>query len=256
MRLRLKVLSGFLVLALMLSLAGAWSIYELRSISTTVQDLLKDNYESIHAGKSMLESLEREDSAVLLLLLGRWDEGRAILASADSLFQSQWQVVANNITVEGEAAAVQGIEASYQRYKDIWKKPIVDTQRQGDLGWYFESTHRAFLDAKVSVNALIDLNNRAMYRTASDLRNRADRAVMPGIVAIGAALVFSLLFSYFVNIYMVNPIVRITEAIGRFLGQQDSYDLRIDTGDELSELADSIRTLISRSAGRGSSTQP
>jgi len=40
MRLRFKILSGFLILALMLSIAGIWSIYELKSMSSSVQGLL------------------------------------------------------------------------------------------------------------------------------------------------------------------------------------------------------------------------
>ena len=72
MRLRLKILSGFLILAFMLSIAGIWSIYELQSIGTSVQQLLEDNYKSIDASKIMLEALEREDSGILLLLSGKW----------------------------------------------------------------------------------------------------------------------------------------------------------------------------------------
>ena len=194
----------------------------------------------------MLEALEREDSGVLLLLLGRWHEGRAILASADSLFQTQFQVAAHNLTIPGEDDYVEAIETSYRTYKALWEKPIVDTEREGNLNWYFESTHRAFLTAKGSVNDLIHLNNRAMFDTASELRHGAARAVMPGIVAIVAALVFSLLFSYFVNLYMVSPIVRITDAIGRFIKRQENFDVRLEARDELSELADSIQTLIAQ----------
>jgi len=246
MRLRAKVFSGFLVLALMLSLAGAWSIHELHSTSTAVNDLLAENYRSIHAARMMIESLEREDSGVLLLLLGRWDDGRAILAAADSAFGRAFRTAAGNVTIPGEDEYVAAIESSYAAYKAVWERPIVDTAREGDLTWYFESTHRAFLAAKDAVSRLIDLNSRAMYDTASGLRQGAERAVMPGIVAMAAALVFSLLFSYFVNIYIVSPIVRITDTVRRVLKRQEDFDVRLDTGDELAELAESIRTLASR----------
>ena len=69
MGLRFKILLGFLILALMLFIAGVWSIYELNSIGSSVPKMLNENYQSIHAGKKMIESLEREDSAILMLLL-------------------------------------------------------------------------------------------------------------------------------------------------------------------------------------------
>jgi methyl-accepting chemotaxis protein len=254
MKLRSKVLSGFLILALMLSLAGAWSIYELQSTSSTVDNLLAENYESIRAGKGMVEALEREDSAVLLLLLGRWKEGRDILSSADSLFQDRLRVAANNITIPGESSYIEAIESAYSDYKATWEGPIVATEKEGDLGWYFGGNHAAFVSAKSAVDELVDLNARAMYGTASELRQKGTRAIMPGIVAIVAALVFSLLFSYFVDFYMVGPIVRITAGIGKFLHGDESFDVRLQSHDELSELTDSIQTLIARSRSNADTT--
>ena len=92
MGLRLKILSGFLILTMMLAVAGVWSIYELTTVGTSVQRLLDDNYKSINAGKMMIEALEREDSAVLLLLSGKWNQGRSIIESADEVFQRGFTV--------------------------------------------------------------------------------------------------------------------------------------------------------------------
>ncbi len=243
MRLRLKVLSGFIILALMLTIAGGWSIYELQATSYAVQDLLSENYKSINSGKMMMEALEREDSAVLLLMLGRWQEGRDILASADSLFQRGFEIAATNVTIPGEDEYIDSIRSEYETYKHIWERPITDTEREGNLSWYFESTHTAFASTKAAVNKLIFLNDEAMFETASDMREGADRAVMPGIVAIVAALVFSLMFSYFANIYIVNPVVRITDGVQKFVHGHKDFDVRVHTRDELSELAESIRAL-------------
>ncbi|GAB4319218.1 MAG: hypothetical protein Kow0074_08670 [Candidatus Zixiibacteriota bacterium] len=247
MRLRFKVLSGFIVLALMLSMAGAWSIGELNKISTAVQDLLSDNYKSIDASKTMLEALEREDSGILFLMLGRWEEGRDILKEADAHFQSGFETASNNLTIPGEDAYVSVIQSRYAEYKSIWERPIVDTPREGDLNWYFGSVHPSFLSVKSAVNDLMTLNDRTMFETASSLRQQANRALMPGIVAIIAALVFSLMFSYFVNIFVVNPIVRITNNVRRTVEKRVRFDVQPETKDELADLADSIRMLVNRS---------
>ncbi|MFQ5637276.1 MAG: MCP four helix bundle domain-containing protein [bacterium] len=243
MGLRLKILSGFLILAMMLLIAGVWSIYELRSIGTSVQKLLDDNYTSINAAKKMTEALEREDSALLLLLLGKWEQGRAIMGDADSLFQQGFQVALAKLTIPGEEAHLDAIKSSYQTFKDIWQKPIVDTQKEGDLDWYFEHVHRAFLDTKDAVDNLILLNEKIIYQTASDLHNRANRAVMPGIVAIIAALVFTLVFNYFVNFYVVGPIVKITDAVKKFIDHRLPFHVEIETKDEFSDLTSAIKTL-------------
>jgi len=117
MGIRFKILSGFFILALMLLIAGIWSIYELNTIGTSVQRLLNENYKSIDAAKMMLEALEREDSATLLLILGKWEEGRTIIASGDSLFEQGFQIANNNLTIPGEKAHIDLIKLTIGIFK-------------------------------------------------------------------------------------------------------------------------------------------
>ncbi len=243
MKLRIKILSGFLILASMLSIAGIYSIYELKSIGSSVQELLSDNYKSINASKTMIEALEREDSGVLLLLLGNWHKGRRIISSADSLFEAALKIAANNITVPGEQFYVDSIRIKYQAYKELWQMPIVDTQKQGNINWYLQTLHEPFIALKTSVNHLGTLNDQFMFKTASELQRKANRAIMPGIVAIIAALVFTFLFNFFVNYYFVGPVIKITSSIKKFLDRKAPFDVRVETRDEIFDLAESIGNL-------------
>jgi len=246
MGIRAKILFGFLILATMLFLAGAWSIYELRTVGTSVQRLLDDNYKSIHAARVMIEALEREDSAVLLLLAGNWKEGREIIASADPSFQQGFEIAQNNVTISGEKACVDEIGETYSAYKDLWAKPIVGTKRERDLNWYFKELHQSFLEAKSAVERLMALNDQAMYQTAMNLKNRAHRAIMPGIVAILAALVFTLVFTYLVNYYLVSPVIRITQGVQSFLQTKEPFHVKVETSDEFQRLATSLQELVTQ----------
>jgi len=243
MGLRFKILSGFLILAVMLALAGVWSIYELSNMGTSVKKILDENYRSIHAAKLMNEALEREDSAVLLLQLGQWIEGRRIINSADSMFMANLEFAYSNISVPGEQAALDSIRLKYHAYKSLWERPIVDTEREGSLEWYFDRVHKAFAAVKKAVNDLTALNDSMMYETASVLQNRANRAIMPGIVAIVAALAFTLVFNMLINYLMVTPIIRITKRIDEFREKKRPFEIEINTHDELQDLANAIRDL-------------
>lgn len=245
MGIRLKIFSGFMVLSLMLLIAGLWSIYELNTFGTSVQSFLDDNYQSIHAAKVMKEALEREDSAILLLLLGKWEEGRDILKSADNLFNQKLKFASTNITISGEQERLESIKLKYAVYKSLWERPIVDTDKEGNINWYFQEIHSAFLAVKESINELINLNDQTMYETATRLKNRSNRAIAPGIVAIISALVFTFIFSYLINYYIVSPIIRITEHINKFKERRTPFDVKIETKDEIFELASSIENLCS-----------
>ncbi len=240
MRIRTKIILGFFILAAMLAVAGAYSIYELTTISTSVQQLLDDNYRSINASKQMIESLEREDSGLLLLLSGKWKEGRETILAADQNFKQAFTIASHNLTLPGEKQNVERISAFYDQYRRKWDQPIVGTALEDNLNWYFREVHDAFLKAKGAVQELMAANDQAMYQTASQLKDRAHRAVMPGIVAILSALVFTLLFNFFVNLYIVNPLLAITHAVNHFNQTNESIRLNIDTRDELHDLASAV----------------
>jgi len=246
MGLRSKILAGFLILTMMLVVAGIWSIYELTRVGTSVQSMLDDNYKSINAGKMMIEALEREDSAVLLLLSGKWEQGRSILTSGDELFQRGFTVAKKNVTIPGEPEYLGRIDAKYKIYKDLWIKPIVDTTKEGNLDWYFEEVHQAFQDVKFSVQELITLNDQTMYQTASALKNRSHRAIMPGIVAIVAALIFTALFNFFTNHYVISPIITTTRAVQEFIKTGQPPAIQVETQDELRDLVSSVQRLIAQ----------
>ena len=247
MGLRMKVLSGFLVLTLMLLIAGVWSVYELSSAGTSVQRLLDDNYKSINAAKNMVDALEREDNGLLLLLSGKQDQGRSIIESADSRFQQEFNIAQNNVTILGEQANIDAIESRYKTYKDLWMKAVVDTSTERKLNWYFKEAHQAFLNVKSYVEKLMTLNDKTMYQTASNLKKRAHRAIMPGIVAILSAFVFSIIFNYFISYYFVNPVIQITKGLQKFIKTGEPLNVKTETKDELSALVTSIQQLVARS---------
>jgi HAMP domain-containing protein len=247
MGVRGKILLGFLILAVMLFLAGAWSIYELSKIGTSVQRLLDDNYKSIDAAQLMTEALEREDSAILLLLSGNWKEGREIIRSADLSFREAFKTAENNVTIPGEKACLDEIEKTYRVFKSLWDKPIVETKREENLAWYYQKVNPSFLNVKLAVEKLMALNDQVMYQTASDLKSRAHRAVMPGVVAILSALIFTLVFNYFVNYYLVSPIIKITKEIQKCLETNEPFEIKIETKDELNRLASALQELVAES---------
>ncbi len=244
MGIRLKIFSGFMILAAMLLLAAFISIHEVMNISNYVQRLLDDNYKSIEASRTMIEALEREDSGILLLLLGHWDQGRKILREGDSLFVKGFSSAENNLTITGEGEYVKKVNSDYRQFKKVWEKPIVGTKIEGDFMWYYNDSHQLFLKAKESVKQLMELNEETMYKTGSDLKNRSQRAIMPGIVAIIAAIVFSVMFNYFINYYLAKPIVKITAGLEEYNKTGEVFDIISETKDEIGRLTNAIKDVL------------
>jgi HAMP domain-containing protein len=250
MSLRWKILSGFLLLVLMLATAGLWSVYELSATRATVQSMLDDNYRSIEAANSMLAALQRLDSGSLLLLLGSSEEGQRMMDSADSSFAHQLTIASANITVPGETACLSEIRQRYTAYRSRWTELESIATSQAQLDWYSSELHQAYLRTRDAVADLEKMNSKSMYESASLLRERTRRSVMPGIIAVVAALLFTLMFHFLLNAYVLRPIMLIRRGIKEFEERGQDFTVQIPTRDELADLAGSIRQLCTNVARR------
>ena len=250
MSLRWKLLSGFLLLVLMLATAGLWSVAELSATRAAVQSMLDDNYRSIEAANLMLGALQRVDSGSLLFLLGSTEEGQRLMLSADSTFTEQLAIASGNLTVLGEPECLNRIRDGYATYRQRWSELASVATSDRRLDWYFSELHESYLVTRDAVATLEKLNSRSMYDAASELRERTRRSLMPGIIAVGAALLFTLMFHFLLNVYVIRPIMLIKRGIEDFEERGREFDVRIATGDELAELAGSIRQLCATVARR------
>lgn len=244
MRLKYKILSGFFILFIMLIVAGIISISELTHLGKSVQNLLDDNYQSIDASNTMLEALETEDKGILLLIIGKREEGQKIIQQADSLFNAGYNMAKNNVTIPNEEIYIKEIDLKYKAFKNKWIKPVVGTKKEGDLEWYYENHHKAFTEVKVAVKNLMELNHHTMYNTGSELKEKAKRAVMPGVIAIIAAIVFSLIFSFFIYYYVIKPLMKIAKGINDYNDYKKPFNVEVETNDEIKDISEALKRLL------------
>lgn len=244
MKIKTKILSGFILIIAMLIIAGFMSIFEFSRLSKSVRALIDDNYKTIQATETMIEALEREDSGILLLVSGHWKEGRDILKSADSSFFVAFDISKNNITEIDEDKCIELIEKSYQKYKNIWERPIVGTSKENSFHWYFTEVHPNFIIIKSDVEALMSLNQESMYKESTELKEKAHRALMPSIIAIISSLVFLVIFNFLIGKYYVKPIKKLIHSLKYYNSNTQNFDAGISTNDEFKELEKEIQSLI------------
>ncbi|HBX50186.1 MAG: hypothetical protein A2275_16515 [Bacteroidetes bacterium RIFOXYA12_FULL_35_11] len=245
-KLKIKIFASFMLLIAFLAIAGTISIIEFKKLSQSVHQIIEDNYKSIEASKTMLETLEREDSGILLLLLGESEEGLKIIYTADSLFLTALNVAKNNLTELNEEKYLKQTETNYLLFKTKWKSPIAGTDKQGNISWYKNDIHVHFLNTKQSINELMLLNQSSMYKRATELKEKSKRAIMPGIVAIISALIFSIILNFFITKYFVRPISNLADAVNNFREEHQTLRCQINSDDEIKKLEIAINNLLFR----------
>lgn len=248
LKLKTKLLAGFMLLVSLLIVAGSVSILEFIKLSTSFTAILENNYKSIEASKTMLEALEREDSGILLLLLGEWEKGRTILRESDKVFIEAHNVAKNNITEENEAELIAEIQSKYIQYKEKWARPIVDTFKEGNIDWYQNNAHQEFIQLKKTINQLMTINQESLYDEATILRDNGHRAVMPGIISLIGAIIFSLLLNFYLNQQFISPIKELTKTIKRFNPGDYQVHSKNKSKDEIFQLEVEINDMLKRIA--------
>lgn len=245
-KLRHKIFVGILLLAILLAASGSMILYQFMVLNKSINALIEENYKTIQAGQTMLESLEREDSGILLLAMGEWTEGREILNKADSTFQASFRIAQNNLTEENEDQYVARIWKNYNAFKDAWQRPIVGTEKEGNIEWYTTEIHASFIEAKSAVSELIKLNQNSMYGEALIIKERSYRAIMPGIVAIAAVILFAFIFNFFLSVSLVNPVKKLIQSAKNFKPNQRSFSAGLKVDDEFKELEDAIQQVVEK----------
>ena len=244
--LKLKILAGFMLLVALLTVAGTISIIEFMKLSNTVNTILEDNYKTIEASKSLLEALERKDSGVLLFLLGEKDEGIEIIKSADDIFYRAFEIASSNITEKDEDILIEKISGNYEIYKNKINILLKYSNIPLDITYYHNEIYLSFQEVKSLVSSLMTLNQDSLYKEAYILKEKSHRAVMPGIVAIIGALIFSLILSFFISRYFISPLSEIADAIKKYDPKDKKLNINIKSDDEIKRIEEEVNNLITK----------
>lgn len=245
MGIKTKIFAGFIAVGMLLFLSGVIAIYELTSIESSVQDLIKDNLKSIDVSKQMLKASHQINQGVLKCINGNADEGIPLIISGEGKFKSSYAIALNNITVEGEGALVSSIDSCYHRFRGLADSATLSPETRTPT-WYFNNFVAEHDQLNDAIDELISINQRSLYENAKIMEVGANRAIMPGLIAIGVGIIFIALFNYFVNLYFIQPIVRISQGVENFVKHSIPFKVKVDTQDEIGQLKSSIDKLIAQ----------
>jgi NtrC-family two-component system sensor histidine kinase KinB len=242
MTLKQKILVGYGVLFILMALVVAWAVTNLVTLGKATDAILRENYRSILAAENMVDLLERQDSAVLLLFLGDVETGIAQFRENEAVFL-QWLARAkDNITIEGEAELVRSIETDYATYRHQFSaltdlSGAKEPHQEPAVSIYHESVFPLFAKVRGTCIALRRLNEETMYGASVRAGNVAERAIWSTAVVATSALALALIFSLVLAERLVRPLRRLMDASRKISSGDYSVQVPVETGDELGRLA-------------------
>ncbi|MBN1104706.1 MAG: PAS domain-containing sensor histidine kinase, partial [Deltaproteobacteria bacterium] len=99
MTLKKKILIGYGVAFAIMGLVVVWAVTNLVGLGKATDAILRENYRSILAAENMVDALERQDSAVLLLFLGDTEKGTSQFRENEAVFLQWLSRAKDNITI-------------------------------------------------------------------------------------------------------------------------------------------------------------
>ena len=198
MILRTRILLGYWYLALLVVVGAAAAALGFHALGSSIGTVLKENFESVQASMQMLDALERQDSAVLALLLGD-SAYRAQLQQSELDFRTALRRAGSNVTIEAEQPILEDIETRYDEYTAA-RDSLLETRHERPLAAYEATTFPLFDTLKVQVYSLLDVNHQAMVQAD----RRAQRSARQRAMGYGLLVAVALL-----------SLVVLSEALGR-----------------------------------------
>jgi signal transduction histidine kinase len=219
MSVRSGLLASFLVFVMALVVLGAWSAWHLRELGGASRRIIADNYDSVVAAQDMKESLERQDSAALFILLGEGARGQAQLREHRARFDRSFQRAAHNITEQGEREVVAGIDALRKEY---YARFDAASGANSDPRQYFAELEPLFDQLRGRVDDLLRLNQEAMRAKSRAAEQVARRWFAATTILAVALVVLSLLLATVLARRIVRPLSTLT-AVAERMSQGDLH---------------------------------
>ncbi|MCR5708903.1 MAG: MCP four helix bundle domain-containing protein [Bacteroidales bacterium] len=242
-----KVLLGCIVLALILFFSSLISIFEFTKMNRYVSAVIADNIRSINTARELLNVSEQYNISLMnsLVIEGTERPEEVPLIEDENLISSFENLSRSFVTPE-ERAAADSVLYAYAAYMQVvveagqmWQNDYAARQH-----WFFNRLQPVYLKFRGYMMSLTSICQDSLIESSQDIREGFYRSLMPGLVSVIVGMILVLLFNYYLNYYMINPLLRVTSGIKGYRYHGLSYNVKLDSEDELEELNTAVGDIV------------
>ncbi len=244
--LRSKVVMASMVLVFMLLLSGMIAFFEFGRMSRHVSEIISNNVTSVDISRNLLNLCDRYNSSLFQNLNEDYLVSIPEILPADE-FEENISLLRNTVRSKAEKKLVDTVRYAYSAYmqvaidvEHIWLQP-----KDIRTDWYFQNLQKSFDELRHYLQRLSSHSQRALAGNYDSLKDSYYRSIMPGVVAIGASIILVILFSFFLNIYVLKPILKMHKGIKDYRDFHRKYNVSFDYGgDQIQEMNNDIKDLL------------
>jgi hypothetical protein len=256
-----RVQLAFTSIILLLAFSGALSLFELERVSHDTEEILHQSKLSTDLAREIVTVLNEQNDAMIEMAV----IGGNIVDIAPYY----------NTCVESIERLSDATERAHERMTEIGSPEITDslmlyTARINDLtnsyingdvhrailsdtlvrrtphSWYVECYKPEYVNLSKQITKFMTGSESTLGPDVNSLSLTARRAVTPVFLSLVVMIVVTLMFYYFINHYLIKPIMRINRSLGEYLRYRAPFDKDIACRDEIESLRDRIMILIAK----------
>lgn len=231
-------------LAALLLLSGIISIIEYRRMSDYVSELIAANIKSIALSQKLADITEEYNHQMLSVVV----QNDISLMPDFNLahFNAQADSLKNSFTSQTALPMVDSVATSFNdfmrtslKFDEVF---LADNVNTGE--WFFGTLQPSYNKFRQDMMVLNDMIHAELRKNSADFDDGFYRSIIPGAVSVGAGLLLILLFFYFVMVYYVNPIYKMSAGVDnyRLTGRRHGYEF--DGDDQLANINNGLTELI------------
>jgi len=240
---RKKLFLSISSIAVVLLISMVISFMEFKNMSSYVSDLIADDISSINVARK-LSDISNQYNLEILSVIG--DESSVKLPQFDAdFFMSHCDSLKTSISYNVIEPYADAVMYSYSAYmltslelEDVMASDFIDTR-----SWYFERLQPKYETLKSNIDKLIDAVYSDLERDSANFDSGFYRSVVPGIVAVGVAIMLLLILMFYLLFYYVVPLIKIKNALKSYNTYGKNYNYSFEGDDQLSEINQMISQL-------------
>ncbi len=243
--LRTKILLGYGITLILTMLVIGWALKNIVELGDATDSILRENYRSILAAENMIDAIERQDSGLLLMLLGYVEENQALFEEQSANFLLWFGRAKDNVTIPGEQEIVDSIDRLYKKYLQTSSelKVRVASSDTSAKQFYHDAVLPSFMAVRNECANLRETNQNTMFN-ASVLAGKVAKRAIWSMVIIGAiVIIVGLGFSILLSKLIVRPLRQMNEATKKIASGDYDVNIRTRSRDEVGNLADGFNIM-------------
>lgn len=241
MGIRKKISIAFLCLAIMLAFSGMVSMLELGRLSRYTKELLQSGSTNMSLSKRMLDAAQEANTSILQhIMLGEEAYSHAFAAARDRFMDALSEAEADGVDMPG----VDSARRAWNKYDGLAGR-LLEHASMDEVKLFLETYAGSYLELTSAVKNMIADSQQMLANDAIRIKAKAYRAITPGIISLGVAIVMLLIFAFLIDVYYTSPTVAISRSLRNYLNHKVPFEVKMEGRDEVRQLKDSVDELIS-----------